>query len=75
MNTELIERLDWDKQAGLIPAIVQDAASQQVLMLGYMNREALSKTLQSRVASQRLSLVMRGRSRSKQQRYRSLCNA
>ena len=48
MNTELIERLDWDKQAGLIPAIVQDAASQQVLMLGYMNREALSKTLQSR---------------------------
>jgi phosphoribosyl-AMP cyclohydrolase / phosphoribosyl-ATP pyrophosphohydrolase len=47
MNTEQIERLAWDKQAGLLPAIVQDAVSQQVLMLGYMNREALSATLQS----------------------------
>jgi len=36
--------LDWDKMNGLVPAIVQDAASGAVLMLGYMNREALAAT-------------------------------
>jgi phosphoribosyl-ATP pyrophosphohydrolase/phosphoribosyl-AMP cyclohydrolase len=36
--------LDWQKMNGLIPAIVQDAASGAVLMLGYMNREALAAT-------------------------------
>lgn len=36
--------LDFDKQNGLIPAIIQDARSQKVLMLGYMNQEALEKT-------------------------------
>ncbi len=40
--------LDWDKQGGLLPAIVQDAATQRVLMLGYMNREALHITLDTR---------------------------
>ena len=42
-----IEKLDWAKEGGLIPAIVQDAATQRVLMLGYMNREALAATLRS----------------------------
>jgi phosphoribosyl-ATP pyrophosphohydrolase/phosphoribosyl-AMP cyclohydrolase len=42
-----IEKLDWAKEDGLIPAIVQDAATQRVLMLGYMNREALAATLSS----------------------------
>lgn len=36
--------LDFEKQGGLIPAIVQDEATGEVLMLGYMNREALEKT-------------------------------
>ena len=36
--------LDFEKQGGLIPAIIQDANSQKVLMLGYMNEEALKKT-------------------------------
>ena len=36
--------LDWDKGGGLIPAIVQDAGSGAVLMLAYMNREALAVT-------------------------------
>jgi phosphoribosyl-ATP pyrophosphohydrolase/phosphoribosyl-AMP cyclohydrolase len=36
--------LDWDKSSGLLPAIVQDARSGAVLMLGYMNREALAAT-------------------------------
>lgn len=47
MNIKQIENLDWSKQAGLLPAVVQDATTQQVLMLGYMNREALDATLQS----------------------------
>lgn len=37
---------DFDKTNGLVPAIVQDAVSQKVLMLGYMDAEALQKTLQ-----------------------------
>jgi len=37
--------LDFDKQDGLIAAVVQDAATHRVLMVGYMNREALDKTL------------------------------
>jgi phosphoribosyl-ATP pyrophosphohydrolase/phosphoribosyl-AMP cyclohydrolase len=38
------EKLDWDKHEGLLPAIVQNADSGAVLMLGYMNREALAAT-------------------------------
>ena len=40
----MIEQLDFDKSA-LIPAIVQDAATRQVLMLGFMNRDAVARTL------------------------------
>ncbi len=36
--------LDWDKGGGLLPAIVQDARTQRVLMLGWMNQEALAIT-------------------------------
>ena len=39
--------LDFNKMGGLIPAIVQDHASGDVLMLGYMNAEAFSATLES----------------------------
>jgi phosphoribosyl-ATP pyrophosphohydrolase/phosphoribosyl-AMP cyclohydrolase len=42
-----MQNLDWDKGKGLLPAIVQDAASGAVLMLGYMNREALAATKQT----------------------------
>ena len=38
------ENLAWDKVDGLMPAIVQDAGTGRVLMLGYMNQEALEKT-------------------------------
>jgi len=40
-----IERIDWDKGQGLVPAIVQHAHTGSVLMLGYMNRESLQATL------------------------------
>ena len=38
--------IDFEKGDGLVPVIVQDAASLQVLMLGYMNSEAYEKTVE-----------------------------
>ena len=37
--------LDFEKMGGLIPAIVQDNNTNKVLMLGFMNEEALEQTL------------------------------
>lgn len=37
----------FDKQGGLVPAIIQDSTTKNVLMLGYMNREAYAKTLET----------------------------
>jgi phosphoribosyl-AMP cyclohydrolase / phosphoribosyl-ATP pyrophosphohydrolase len=37
--------IDFEKVNGLVPAIVQDAFTNKVLMLGYMNREAIEQTL------------------------------
>lgn len=37
-------KIDWAKMEGLVPAIVQDAKSHQMLMLGYMDEAALAKT-------------------------------
>ncbi|WP_461538529.1 bifunctional phosphoribosyl-AMP cyclohydrolase/phosphoribosyl-ATP diphosphatase HisIE [Spongorhabdus nitratireducens] len=39
--------LNWDKVDGMIPAVIQDHLSGKVLMLGYMNQEALKHTLES----------------------------
>lgn len=39
--------IDFEKQGGLVPAIVQDARTNKVLMLGYMNREAYEQSLTS----------------------------
>ena len=41
MNAEF----DFDKMGGLLPAVVQDAGDGEVLMVGFMNREALDRTL------------------------------
>jgi phosphoribosyl-AMP cyclohydrolase len=43
--------LDFDKMQGLIPVVLQDDASGQVLMVGFMNRAAVAQTLQSRYAT------------------------
>jgi phosphoribosyl-ATP pyrophosphohydrolase/phosphoribosyl-AMP cyclohydrolase len=42
-----VPQLAWEKMDGLLPAVVQDSRTAQVLMLGYMNREALEMTLRS----------------------------
>jgi phosphoribosyl-ATP pyrophosphohydrolase/phosphoribosyl-AMP cyclohydrolase len=45
MNATNLRPLDWDKGGGLLPAVVQDARTGRVLMLGYMNEESLRRTL------------------------------
>ena len=37
--------LNFEKMGGLVPAIVQDAGNREILMLGFLNREAWEKTL------------------------------
>jgi phosphoribosyl-ATP pyrophosphohydrolase/phosphoribosyl-AMP cyclohydrolase len=39
--------IDFDKMQGLVPAVVQDASTGEVLMLGFMNSEALNLTQES----------------------------
>lgn len=41
-----VEQVDFKKGNGLVPAIVQDFQSKEVLMLAYMNKESLTKTLE-----------------------------
>lgn len=43
-----IDKLDFEKSNGLIPAIIQNDKTMEVLMLGYMNKESLQKTLQEK---------------------------
>ena len=45
LNAADIDSIDWRKSGGLVPAVVQDAQTLQVLMLAYMNRDALEMTL------------------------------
>ena len=44
INPDQIEP-DFDKAGGLVPAVAQDAATGEILMLAYMNRESFAKTL------------------------------
>jgi phosphoribosyl-ATP pyrophosphohydrolase/phosphoribosyl-AMP cyclohydrolase len=46
LSTDDIDSLAWEKMDGLLPAVVQDSSTGQVLMLGYMSREALAATLE-----------------------------
>lgn len=59
MNADALGRLAWDKQDGMLPAIVQDAETLRVLMLGYMDREALEVTR----ASGKVTFFSRSRQR------------
>lgn len=43
--------IDFKKGNGLVPAIIQDAATRNVLMLGYMNEASLQKTLETRLVT------------------------
>lgn len=45
VNAPTLESLHWDEH-GLLPAIVQDATTKQVLMMAWMNEESMTKTLE-----------------------------
>ena len=52
MSTEtsegnLLDQIDFSKGDGLVPIVVQDASSRDVVMLGYANREALERTFET----------------------------
>ncbi len=49
MNPAVLDEVKWDAQ-GLVPAIAQDAASGEVLMVAWMNRDALRLTLEKQQA-------------------------
>lgn len=48
ITTETLAQLAWDKMDGLLPATVQDAVTGKVLMQGYMNADAVEKTLSTK---------------------------
>ena len=43
--------IKFDEQTGLVPAIIQDAQTKNVLMLGYMNQESYDKTIDSKTVT------------------------
>ncbi|RXJ84898.1 bifunctional phosphoribosyl-AMP cyclohydrolase/phosphoribosyl-ATP diphosphatase HisIE [Arcobacter sp. CECT 8985] len=46
----MIDRIDWEKMNNLIPVVTQEVNTNEVLMLAYMNEEALELTLKTKVA-------------------------
>ncbi|RXK05778.1 bifunctional phosphoribosyl-AMP cyclohydrolase/phosphoribosyl-ATP diphosphatase HisIE [Halarcobacter bivalviorum] len=46
----MVDKIDWKKMEGLIPVITQDATTNEVLMLAYMDEEALKLTLETKEA-------------------------
>ena len=73
-----IENLAWNKTNGLLPAIVQDAATGAILMLGYMSREALTKTLATKwvtfYSRSKKSLWTKGETSGNKLKLISICN-
>lgn len=58
--------LDFDKMDGLVPAIIQDNCTRKVLMLGFMNKEAYDKT----VETGKVTFYSRTKNRSMDERRR-----
>jgi phosphoribosyl-AMP cyclohydrolase len=47
LDQEILMKIDFDKMQGLVPAVVQDAATGELLMLGFLNQAALDATLRT----------------------------
>ena len=45
-----VNDLDWSKQNGLLPVVVQDNSSKEILMVAYANKDALEKTCNTNLA-------------------------
>ena len=73
---ELLEKLDFKKGNGLIPVVVQDAKSKELLMLAYINEEALEKTLSTGYAHywsrSRKKLWMKGETSGHTQKIKNI---
>ena len=69
-------RLDFEKQNGLIPCIVQDVDTKKVLMLAYMNEESYKKTIETKLATyysrSRQSLWVKGETSGHYQHVRAI---
>ena len=69
------DEINWDAN-GLVPAVVQDEKTKQVLMLAYMNAESLAKTMETGNAifwsRRRKSLWMKGETSGNVQRVREI---
>ncbi len=50
-NNELLDKLDFKKGNGLIPVIVQDAKTKEILMQAFANRQAVERTLKTKKAT------------------------
>lgn len=48
MKEDFIPKINWGKYGGFVPAIIQDANNGLILMLGFMDREAISKTFKTK---------------------------
>ena len=74
-NIEFIESLKYDN-SGLIPAIVQDENTKDILMLAYMNRESLLSTLETSVMTyysrSRKSLWIKGETSGNKQYMKNI---
>src|SRR5690242_8452825 len=54
-----IQKIQFDKLGGIVPCVIQDSITRVVLMVGFMNREAVEKTL----AEKRVTLYSRSKKR------------
>lgn len=76
MKTLNVQNLDFSKGNGLIPVVAQDYESKNVLMLAYVNQEAIKKTLESGYAHywsrSRGKLWMKGETSGNVQRVREI---
>jgi len=59
MAVKKIPKINWKKVGGLVPAIAQDFKTGKILMLGFINKEALKKTLKEK----KLTFFSRARKR------------
>jgi len=73
---EILSKIDWKKINGLVPVIAQDIKSKEVLMLAYMDKQALKETLESGYAHyysrQRKKIWMKGETSGNTQRVKEI---
>ncbi|WP_231378250.1 MULTISPECIES: phosphoribosyl-AMP cyclohydrolase [unclassified Desulfurobacterium] len=76
VNRELLEKINFDKGNGLVPVVVQDAKTKDVLMVAYANRKAVEETLKTGFAHyfsrSRNELWMKGKTSGHVQKVKSV---